>query len=51
MEINWCICKRRILTSKQLSEIKPCDLCQAEHAKSLADRFWKSETYTKEDEK
>ena len=28
--IKWCSCNRRILTTRQQEENKPCDLCQQE---------------------
>jgi hypothetical protein len=32
--IEWCGCKRRILTTKQIEEKKQCDLCQQEKRQS-----------------
>lgn len=37
--IKWCECKRRILTTRQIEENKPCVLCQKEHAKTLKERL------------
>lgn len=42
--IEWCKCHRRILTTGQMNEGKPCELCQAEakrHAETFKDRFEK----------
>lgn len=39
--IEWCKCGRRILTTGQMKEGKPCELCQedARHAQSFPQRF------------
>ena len=38
--IQWCGCKRRILTTGQMEEKKPCEICQKEeHASTLKDRI------------
>lgn len=40
--IEWCKCHRRILTTGQQNEGRPCDLCMEElkaHAKTLPDRI------------
>ena len=39
--IEWCKCKRRILTTGQQNEGRPCDLCMEElkaHASTLKQR-------------
>ena len=37
--IRWCSCERRILTTRQMEENKPCEVCQKEHAQDFKDRF------------
>jgi hypothetical protein len=37
--IRWCSCGRRILTTRQIQEKKPCDICQKEHAQTLRERL------------
>jgi len=37
--IEWCKCKRRILTTGQMEENKPCELCQQEEAQKHAKTF------------
>lgn len=37
--IKWCACKRRLLTTRQQNENKPCALCQQEHAERFKDRL------------
>lgn len=39
--IEWCKCHRRILTTGQQNEGKPCDICQEEikHAQRFPERF------------
>ncbi len=42
--IEWCKCHRRILTTGQMKEGKPCEICQEEakrHAETFKDRFEK----------
>ena len=49
--IEWCKCGRRILTTGQIKEKKPCALCQEEkakrHAATLKERI--DEVISKED--
>lgn len=42
---KWCICGRRILSTGQMKDRMPCDLCQKEHAEGLAQRVaeWQKE--------
>lgn len=37
--IKWCRCNRMILTTGQIKEGKPCEVCQKEHAKQFQDKF------------
>jgi len=39
MYIKWCVCNRHILTTQQMLDKLPCDLCQKEHAQTLKDRL------------
>lgn len=41
--IKWCRCNRRILTTEQMRENKPCLLCQQEHADTLKNRVIESQ--------
>jgi hypothetical protein len=42
--IKFCKCGRRILTTGQVEENKPCELCQQEHADSFAKRMKEAQT-------
>jgi len=33
--IRWCKCGRRILTTKQMNENKPCEICQKEQGENI----------------
>jgi hypothetical protein len=44
--IKFCLCNRFILTTEQMRENKPCELCQKEHAEGFKDRL---ETLQKEE--
>ena len=46
--IKWCSCHRRILTTGQQKENKPCELCQKEHAQGFPDRVKKVQTKEEE---
>jgi len=46
MYIEFCKCNRKILTTEQMREKKPCDVCQREHAESFKERI---ETLQKEE--
>ena len=45
--IEFCRCKRRILTTGQQRDNLPCELCQKEHAQGFKDRV---EKLTEEEE-
>jgi hypothetical protein len=42
MNIEWCRCNRRILTSGQQEKNLPCELCQKEHAEGFKERVEKA---------